>query len=237
MLILVFAISLVPVILIYRWLQKRKGEDREYKKICLRALKRGSFLCAALVALLSAVFYIIERILVVLGVGTVLIEIYHNFILLALAEELVKYWVLNGLIKKNPYPYSRLDITVFMMIIGCGFQIIESVVYTMGANAGMMLARGLTVMHCGYGFIMGYFVAKGMQTGKKRYTIMGIVIPFLLHGTYDCCLSDVIGEINENFVYVSLALALVGILTLIVAILHIRKVRELPEYQKAVYET
>lgn len=38
MLILIFVISLVPVLLIYGWLRKRKGEDAEYKKICTSAL-------------------------------------------------------------------------------------------------------------------------------------------------------------------------------------------------------
>lgn len=35
MLILIFVISLVPVLLIYGWLRKRKGEDAEYKKYVL----------------------------------------------------------------------------------------------------------------------------------------------------------------------------------------------------------
>lgn len=229
MLILIFVISLVPVLLIYGWLRKRKGEDAEYKKICTSALKREAFLCPVLVAALSAIFYVIERILVVLGAGTVVIEIYHNFILLALAEELVKYWAVKGLIKKNPYAYSRIAIITFMMIIGIGFEITESLVYTLGANAGMMLARGLTVMHCGYGFLMGYFVAKGMETGKKKYTLIGILLPFMLHGLYDCCLSNEIGKINENVVYVSLTLAVVAILTIIAAICYIYKAKDKSE--------
>ncbi len=231
--ILIFALSLVPIVLVYRWLKKRKAEDEVYKKICLNALKRGAFLCAAGVLVLSGLFYIIDRILVVLGVGDVIMEIYYNFILLALSEELVKYWALKGLIKKNPYPYSRIDLTSCMMIIGLGFQITESIAYAFGASAGMMLMRGLTLMHCGYGFIMGFFVGKAMETGKKQYTMLGILIPFLIHGTYDYCLGDVIGSINKNVVYISLALAVVAIFTIIGAIWHIHKAENKAEYQKA----
>lgn len=108
----------------------------------------------------------------VLGGGAVPIAIYHNFIVLALAEEIAKYRILKGLLKKNPYPYTWIDITSSMMIVGIGFEITESVAYAFGSNAGMMLTRGLTAMHCGYGFIMGYFIGKGMQTGQKRYTIL-----------------------------------------------------------------
>ncbi len=129
-------------------------------------------MCALLVLLLSSTFFVIERIMAVLGVGAVPIAIYHNFIVLALAEEIAKYRILKGLLKKNPYPYTWIDITSSMMIVGIGFEITESVAYAFGSNAGMMLTRGLTAMHCGYGFIMGYFIGKGMQTGQKRYTIL-----------------------------------------------------------------
>ncbi len=223
MLILIFVLSLLPSYLIYRFLRNRKVEDKEYKRICFSALKRGMFLSVALTMVVSSLFYIVERILVALGASTIAITVYHNFILFALAEELVKYYVLKNILKKNPYPYDSLDIVSLMMIVGMGFGITEAIVYAIGANAGMMLVRGFTAMHCGYGFIMGYYIAKGIETKKKKYTILGIIIPFILHGSYDTCLSEVIWEVNENFMYVSLLLAVVAIITLIVAILYIRK--------------
>ncbi len=147
-----------------RWLRRRKAEDSAYQSICSSALKRGAIRCALLVVCFSAVFYAIQVILVLLGVNKILIEAYYNFIVLALAEELAKYKIFKGLLRKNPYPYTWLDITSLMMIEGIGFEITEAVVYAIGANAGMMLVRGITVMHCGYGFIMGYFLGKGMTT-------------------------------------------------------------------------
>ena len=231
MLILVFILSLAPSVLIYRWLRNKKAEDSAYQSICVRALKRGAFLCALLVLLLSAIFFAIERIMTVSGVGSVPIAIYHNFIVLALAEEISKYRILKGLLKKNPYPYTWIDITSLMMIVGTGFEITESVAYAFGSNAGMMLTRGLTAMHCGYGFIMGYFIGKGMQTGQKRYTILGILVPFLLHGIYDACLSDVLWEISENFAYVSLGLAAAALITLVIAITYVQKAGKNAEYK------
>ncbi len=229
-LILIFILSLVPAVLIYLWLKKRKAEDDDYKKICALALKRGAFLCVALVFLLSSLFYITEKLMVMAGVENVIVEVYHNYITLAFAEELMKYMALRGLIKKNPYSYSWLNITSLMMIIGIGFELSESVAYALGSNAGMMLTRGITAMHCGYGFIMGYFVGKGMKTRQRKYTLFGFIIPFLLHGTYDCCLSDLLAKISGNFAYVSLSLAVVAIITLVFAIIHIRKAANKTEY-------
>ncbi len=230
MLILVFAVSLLPAIFMYRWLRKRKEADSEYRRICTAALKQGALRCVLLVVCFSAVLYVIRGILSLLGVGKVALALYYNFIVLALAEECAKYLSFRQLLKKNPYPYSQLNITMLMMIVGIGFELTESVVYAFGANAGMMLMRGLTAMHCGYGFIMGYFLGKGMKTGKKQYTVLGILLPFLIHGLYDACLSDALGEISEYFAYVSLGLAALALVTLIVSIVYIRKSEKKPEY-------
>ena len=230
--IIIFIVSLLPAILIYRWLKKRR-EDKEYQHICACALKRGATLCVLLVLALSAMFYVIERLLRAAGAGDLLTAIFKNFIVLALAEELAKFRMLKGLIKKHPYPYAWVDITSLMMIVGMGFGITESIAYAFGANAGMMLIRGITAMHCGYGFIMGYLVGKGMKTGEKKYTALGFLLPLLFHGMYDFCLSDTLGAISEDFAYVSLGLAVVALITLIVAIVHISKAGKNEKYSRS----
>lgn len=231
MLIIVFALSLVPSILIYLMLKNRKPQDIEYKKICTSALRRGAFPGAVFVILFSAVLYIFEIVLKLLGANAVIVSMYQDFILAALSEELVKYMLLKRLLKKTNYPYTQTDIVSWMMLIGMGFGILEAFWYAIGANAGMMLTRGICAMHCGYGFIMGYFVSRGMQTGKKKYTICGILLPFLLHGLYDFCLSDTLTQISEDFAYVSLALAIIAIITLIIAIIYIKKDRKQAAYE------
>ncbi len=229
LMILILALSLMPMILIFLWLRRRKAGDAEYRSICNQALVRGAFLSAVLVLVVSTVLSGIQRILALLGAGTVILTVYHNFIVLALSEELVKYHVMRGVMKKWSYPYSWLDVVSLMMIVGLGFGLLESLGYAIGANAGMMLVRGFTAMHCGYGFIMGYFVGKGMKTGKQKYTRIGILIPVLLHGAYDCCLSEELAKISDNFGLVSLALAAVAVVTLIVAIVYVRRVEKRDE--------
>lgn len=233
LMILILVLSLMPAILLFLWLRRRNAEDSEYRSICNQALVRGAFLSAVLVLVVSTVLYGGERVLALLGAGTVILTVYHNFIVLALSEELVKYRVMRGLMKKRPYPYSWLDVISLMMIVGIGFGLLESLGYAIGANAGMMLTRGITAMHCGYGFIMGYFVGKSMKTGKRKYSRIGILVPILLHGTYDCCLSEELAKISDNFGLVSLALAAVAVVTLAVAIIHVRKARTQTEYTEA----
>lgn len=232
MLLLIFPISLLPPVAMYFFLRNRKKEDAAYRLICSKALKRGAFLCPVLVLLFSGVCYLGKLLLMKAGLSELGCAMYSDFLLCSFSEELMKYLLFKDLMKKNPYSYSKLDAISLMMIGGIGFGLIESVVYAGGANAGMMLTRGFTAMHCGYGFILGYFAAKGMKTGRKGYLRMGFVLTFLLHGTYDFCLSDELGKINENFALISLALAAVAILTLIVSILYIRRGRGKADFEE-----
>ncbi len=231
MLIIVFALSLVPSILIYLMLKNRKPNDIEYKKMCKTALIKGAFPGALFVILFSATLYTFEIAMRLLGANAIILAIYNDFVLAALSEELVKYYMLRTLLKKSTYPYSRTDIISFMMLIGIGFGMLEALWYAIGANAGMMLTRGICAMHCGYGFIMGYFVSKGIQTGNRKYTVVGFFLPLLLHGMYDFCLSDTLAQISEDFAYISLALAIVAIITLIIAIVYIRRDRKQAAYE------
>ena len=232
-LILAFVVSLLPPYLIFLWLRNLKKDDTEYRKLCNTALGRGALWAPIAVLVCLVVFYGIELLMTKFGVNSVIIALYHNFIVAALVEEGVKYAALRRHIYKHNYPYSRLDIISLMMIIGIGFGLVESVFYAAGLNPGRMLARGIMAMHCGYGFITGCLVAKGMQTGKKKYTVLGVLIPFILHGTYDSCVSAELRAISEYISMVSVLLAFVGIITLVVAIVHINRAKKNPQFTEA----
>ena len=232
--ILAFVLSLLPPVSIFLWLRNRKGGDEEYRSFCNRALVRGAVWTPLTLLAVLVPFYGMELLMTHSGVNSTAVTLYHNFIVAALAEEGVKYASLRRLLKKHPYPCSELDVISAMMIIGIGFGLVEAVFYAFSFNPGEMIARGITAMHCGYGFIMGFFVSKSMKTEREGYTVPGILIPFLMHGAYDSGLSTVLGEISEYFSIVSVALALVGIITLVVAIAYVRKAEKKAEHTEAI---
>lgn len=82
----------------------------------------------------------------------------------------------------------------------------------------MMLVRGFTMGHVGYGFIMGWFYGKRLYTGKKKYGVIAVLLPWLLHGIYDFSLTPELIEVNENFMVIALFMALLDIVTLILMI-------------------
>ncbi len=65
-----------------------------------------------------------------------------------------------------------------MVIIGTAFGMIEDIPYAIGENPIVIIVRGLTLGHVGYAFIMGWFYGKELYTGKKRYGVIAVLLPW-----------------------------------------------------------
>lgn len=226
MILIFFVISLLPSFALYFLMRGLKGGDGAYRKLCRSALLAG-VTCAVPIVFTSMFLNIWEVLLGrVLGEDPVLRTVFHNFITLALAEEGVKCLTLFRFIKNKTYDYSWLDLVCVMTLIGLGFGLLEDIPYAIGAGAGVMLVRGGLVMHGGYGFIMGYFMGRARKTGKKVWTAVGFLLPWLLHGAYDCCLSDTLNAVNEDIGIISVLLAGGAFITAIVCIIFILRARK-----------
>lgn len=225
MILLFFALSLLPTFGIYFLMRGLKKGDTQYRKLCRSALLAG-VTSAVPVVFASLLLNIAEVFLMlVLGPNPVLKTVFHTFITLALAEEGVKCLTLFRFMKNKEYDYSWLDVICLMTLIGLGFGLLEDIPYAIGAGAGVMLVRGVLVMHGGYGFIMGYFMGRAGKTGKKGWAAVGFLLPWLLHGAYDCCLSDTLNAVNEDIGIISVLLAGGAFITAVVCIIFILRAR------------
>ncbi len=214
--ILIFLASIVPGVLIIVWMWKRNQTDALYKKSCKSALIRGLISVLPILGV-SAVFYILNRILrlTLLKDANVLVyQALYTFIVLAFAEELVKYLCFRFLLKKRYNAYSWADVVAFMVIIGTAFGLVEDIPYAIGASPIIMLVRGFTMGHVSYGFMMGWFHGKGLYTGKKIYGVLAFLLPFLLHGLYDFSLSEELIALNDNFSFIGISMAVFDLVLL-----------------------
>ena len=214
-------VSVIPAIFLYKWLVKSKDNEK-FKTLCKTFLKKGMS-SVLIVILVSLVFSIIGRIINISNISPLLYEAYHEFIVLALSEELVKYLTFTSILKKTNYKYDYFDVVIFMSIVGLGFGIIENI--TLAINSGIIpaLIKGIVLAHVGYGFIVGYFYSKSLKTGNKKYVILGFIISWLLHGLYDFGLSEELIALNDNLMFISLGLILVSIITIIMLIRYVKK--------------
>lgn len=120
------------------------------------------------------------------GIGTLLV---FSYIVVALSEELVKYLVLVF------YPFQRkffnepLDGIIYAVMIGMGFATLENILYADRFGLQTIIVRAFTAVpaHAVFAIIMGYYVglAKFDLKNRKKYLAFGLLIPVLIHGTYD----------------------------------------------------
>lgn len=228
-LILGFVVSLIPSLGVYYLLKNRLKDDPQYREACRGAFTQG-VLCIFLILALSLGFSILKAVTGIFKDSPLLLAVFHNFIVLALAEELAKFIVFRKHLEKLDYAYSWLDMIAFMTIIGLAFGLAEDLVYAFGTSPGQMIVRGITAGHLGYGFVMGYFMGKGRKTGNKAWSVLGFVLPWLWHGAYDFGLSEEFLALSEDAAILSVGLALLDLVLLIITIVFVLRARKNPKY-------
>ena len=234
--ILACAASFIPSLALYFWLRNSIKNDKAYQKLCGNALIKG-ILCAFLIVLISGICYILLRLTRLHEHNPLLYKMIYTFIVLALAEETVKFLTFHKVLKKTDYPCSWLDVTVLMTIVSIGFGLIETVTIAIGATIPIILVRGICVPHAGYGFVTGYFYGKGLKTGKKTEKWTGFVLSWFIHGLYDFSLSEEFIAINENLMFVALGLAVLDILLVINLIIFVQKEKKSESYIQPLINT
>lgn len=137
-----------------------------------------------------------------------------NFIGIALVEELCKYAVLYWVTFNNKNFNCTFDAMIYAVFVSLGFAALENVLYAFSYGMDTALVRAVTSVpaHMFFAVFMGYFYARGTRLRRiqedqrnlvkagalinkskslnagKQLTL-AVVIPTLVHGFYDFCLS------------------------------------------------
>ncbi len=232
-LILLFLASLIPSAMIFVFLMRAGRSRPDFTRGCKKALLFG---VASTVPIIMAglVLNIIGNLAGMKGWPLVWRELYCDYVLAAGVEEACKFMFLRILLKKTDYDYTWYDVVAFMTLIGLGFGALEAVFYAFESGPVHMIVRGILVMHGGYGFIKGWLFGKALLTGKKRYAILATLIPFVLHGTYDFFLTPELMEINDNFAFIPVSLALASIAFLVIMLVFFFRKRRKEIYSAVV---
>lgn len=234
LLVAAFLVSLVPSISIFLWLRGIQG-DAEFKGIGNKALLQGALSIFPVLGC-SLVFAIIERLLTSLGLAGLPKAAFHTFIVLALAEELCKCFMFHRLLAKFRRAWSWLDYIILMTFVGIGFGLAEDIPYAIGAGPIVMIVRGVTCMHGGYGFIMGYLLGKAKKTDSKALAVASVAVPWLLHGAYDFGLSNEFIALGDWAGILSVSLAVLALVTLIVLVVFFIRHKDDERYRTPMVE-
>ena len=112
----------------------------------------------------------------------------------ALCEEVGKFYFLNRQTWKHPAFDYQFDGIVYGVTVSLGFAALENVQYVLQYGLGTGLLRAVTSVpgHAIFGVFMGYYYGfaklafyEGNRAKEQHYKKMAVIVPLLLHGTYD----------------------------------------------------
>ncbi len=111
-------------------------------------------------------------------------------------EEFFKWFVLYHFIFHHEEFDEPYDGILYAAAISLGFATMENIMYAVFSEASFatMLGRALMPVsgHAIFGIMMGYYFGKAKFGKRKNYYLtISLILPVLLHGTYDMILISV----------------------------------------------
>ncbi len=109
------------------------------------------------------------------------------FIIVALSEELCKYFFLRKFLFKRSEFDEPYDGIVYAVMISMGFAALENVMYVFQGGVTVAILRMFTAVpaHAMFGILMGYWVGRAKMENKPIFNLIGLGSAILFHGLYD----------------------------------------------------
>lgn len=132
------------------------------------------------------------------GSQSLLFDLLENFLGVALVEEGAKFLVLYAETWKNKAFNYLFDGVVYGVVAALGFATLENIIYVFQGGLGVAAMRAILSVpsHAIDGVFMGYFYGlakrdemRGNTSGRTTNLALALVVPVLLHGTYDYLLT------------------------------------------------
>jgi len=126
--------------------------------------------------------------------SSVIGRILMYFGVVACSEEGFKYYFLRRRTWRHPEFNYRFDGVVYAVAVSLGFALLENITYVFSYGLGVALIRAFTAIpgHACFGIFMGswygqarLYERRGLPEQSRRCLRLALLIPVLLHGTYD----------------------------------------------------
>lgn len=185
---LIIALSILPIILIAIYYYK-KDTLKEPKKL-LRKLFFSGMLSGVLVIIISYITILFFPTYASIENANMFKIFIYSFVFVALIEEVCK-WLMIYKISYHHRDFDQLyDIILYSVLVGLGFACLENLLYTTSSNnIWVAVFRGITAIpaHACFQTFMGYYLTltKFKKDNQNKYKNLSLIIPVLLHGTYD----------------------------------------------------
>ncbi len=182
------ALAIIPGLLLIIYVYGKDKVEKEPIGLIIKIIFCGILSCIAAGYLEE----LESRFLPAYPEGSVEYAVQTSFLMAALVEETVKYIAMRIPSWRHPAFNYRFDGIVYGMSSAVGFAVYENIMYiaTYGFQTGIVRAFTAVPLHAFCGAFMGAFYSyakKSSILGKTSvfYTILALLVPILIHGTYD----------------------------------------------------
>lgn len=221
-------VAIIPAVVLCVYVYKKDRIEKEPLTLLLKLLLLGA-LCCYPAAIIESIFDDVLRLFFLDGTLNYAYIIIHHFFVVALVEEGCKYFILNKVTRKNREFNSLFDGIIYAVFVSLGFAAFENVFYVIenGITVGIMRAVLSVPGHMFFAVMMGYFYSRSHIKDKasmleislikrgiisynkplfnsKKERLLTLVIPIILHGTYNSCCS--IGTTFSTLLLVALVI-------------------------------
>ena len=189
------AAALIPALVLMIFIWKQDKIERESPKLIVQLVALGA-LTVISAMILETVGELVLNIF--LPQTSILYTFLFYFVFVAGSEELGKYVVMKLRTWRSVEFNYTFDGVVYAVAASMGFAALENVMYVFSGGMGVAIMRALTSIpgHAVFGVFMGlhYGLARraaafGNEKAANRELRLAYLIPVLLHGFYDFCLS------------------------------------------------
>ncbi len=187
---LLVAAAIIPAVFLMIKVYRSDKLEPESPRILWALIRSG--ILASLIAMVA------ERVLEALLDASVrddgLYRILLYFVVVAFSEEGAKYYLLRRNSWHSEEFNCRFDGVVYAVFVSLGFALWENLSYVLHYGLSTAIVRALTAIpgHACFGVFMGVFYSLAKQASAQAntsmarlYSILSLIVPALLHGTYD----------------------------------------------------
>lgn len=219
-------LALLPIILIGYYFYN-KDTIKEPKKLLLKLFFSG--IGSGLIIIIISIFCMVlfPKYTQLEKINNIYILLFYCFIFVALLEEISKFLMIYSISYNNKEFDQAFDIIIYSVFVGLGFACFENIIYILGSDSNITTAilRGITAVpaHTCFQTIMGYYLYLSKIKDKRKNIILSIIIPIILHGSYDLFIFSKIGWLFLLFI----------VLLIFIIIYANSKIKKLIEIDKA----
>ena len=111
------------------------------------------------------------------------------YLMVALPEEVCKYFMLKKYAYQQPEYDEPFDGIVYAVMVGMGFATVENIIYVYEYGVATVVVRMFLAVpaHATFAIIMGYFMGKAKFSQKRETYLLlaGLFWAVAFHGSYD----------------------------------------------------